>query len=137
MLWQMQACHGRRRDASGKTRLRQGRLFCCIRGLFAIRVRPPFAFLERTALAAGADSGSDARKRPSDRFSRYASDADPTMMRSAASWRTVLECEKKAKTSDIGPASAAITGQDSTGAHCPSEQASTPPCAAFSGGMQV
>jgi hypothetical protein len=37
-----------------------------------------------TALAAPEDSGSGARKRPSDRFSRYASGADPTMMRSAA-----------------------------------------------------
>ncbi len=101
-------------------------MFCCIRGLFAIRVGPPFALLERTALAEGADSGSDARKRPSDRFSRYASDAEPTMMRSAASWRTVLECGKKANNCDIRPASAAIAGQDSTGgAHRPSEQAST------------
>ena len=37
----------------------------------------------RTALAAALDSGMGARKRPSARFSRYASGADPTTIRSA------------------------------------------------------
>lgn len=37
----------------------------------------------RTALAAALDSGMGARKRPSARFSRYASGAEPTTIRSA------------------------------------------------------
>ncbi len=37
----------------------------------------------RTALAAALDSGMGARKRPSAKFSRYASGADPTTIRSA------------------------------------------------------